>query len=68
MGRNNFQQKSRGGVTMTKQELQDKFDEIIDALPEDAYICGIIDTNEMPMIEDLAVVKNKQGTYYLTTK
>lgn len=31
---------------MTKQELQDKFDEIIDALPDDAYIVGIIDTAE----------------------
>lgn len=53
---------------MTKQELRDKFDEIIDALPDDAVICGIIDTDEMPRIEDLAVVINKQGTYYLTTK
>lgn len=53
---------------MTKQELKDKFDEIIDALPDDADLCGIIDTDDMPRIEDLAVVKNKQGTYYLTTK
>lgn len=53
---------------MTKQELQDKFDEIIDALPDDADLCGIIDTDDMPRIEYLAVVKNKQGTYYLTTK
>jgi hypothetical protein len=39
---------------MTKQELKDKFDEIIN-------------TDDMPRIEDLALVKNKQGTYYLTT-
>lgn len=53
---------------MTKQELQDKFEEIIDALPDDAFLCGIIDTDEMPRIEELMVGKNKQGTYYLTTK
>ena len=56
---------------MTKQELKDKFDEIIDvidALPDDAYILGIIDTDDMPRIEDLALVVNKQGTYYLTTE
>lgn len=53
---------------MTKQELKDKFDEIIDALPNDAFICGIIDTDNMPRIEYLAVFKDKQGTYYLTTK
>lgn len=53
---------------MTKQELKDKFDEIIDALSDDADICGIIDTDDMPRIEDLALVENKQGTYYLTTK
>ena len=53
---------------MTKQELQDKFDEIIDALPDDAVLCGIIDTDELPRIEDLSVVVNKIWTYYLTTK
>lgn len=53
---------------MTKQELQDKFDEIINELPDDADICGIIDTDDMPRIEYLALVINKQGTYYLTTK
>lgn len=53
---------------MTKQELKDKFDEIIDALPDDADICGIIDTDDMPRIDELSLVVNKQGTYYLTTK
>lgn len=53
---------------MTKQELKDKFDEIIDALPDDADLCEIINTDDMPRIEELSLVVNKQGTYYLTTK